>query len=96
MGKMTPMAPASSTGLTSQWVFHGTRTMGAARRPCVAAIMACTDWMSMGPCSMSMKSQSKPAPASTWVVFTLGMVTSMPMAGLPASRHAFSGLWDLR
>ena len=62
---MMPMAPASSTGLTSQCTFHGTRTIGAARVPLVAVIIACTASMPIGPCSMSKNSQSKPQAART-------------------------------
>ena len=46
----------------------------------------------MGPCSMSKKSQSKPAAARIWAVATLGMDTIMPMPGLSAARRAFRGL----
>ena len=90
------MAPASSTGLASQCTFHGTRTTGAAPVPLVAVIMACTDSMPIGPCSMSRNSQSKPQAARTWVTCTLGIEMVMPIAGLSAARRALSGLMARR
>jgi hypothetical protein len=51
----------------------GTRTMGVAGVPEVAAIIAATVSMPIGACSMSIISQSTPLRASTWTSCTLGI-----------------------
>jgi hypothetical protein len=53
----------------------GTRTIGVAGVPPVATIMAATDSMPMGACSMSIISQSTPVRASAWTSCTLGIET---------------------
>ena len=63
-GKTTPIAPQSSTGLTTSGCTDATRTSGATGVPPVAAIMAATDSMPMGACSMSIMSQSTPVRVS--------------------------------
>ena len=87
-----PKAPASSTGLASQGSLHGTRTIGTAELPLVAAIMACAVARSIGPCSMSMIRASTPLAASTCTIATLGMVTMKQVAQPPAASLALRGL----
>ncbi len=50
-------------------------TIGVAGVPLVATIMAATDSMPMGACSMSIISQSTPVRASAWTSCTLGIET---------------------
>jgi hypothetical protein len=65
----------SSTGLTSSGRAPGTRTIGVAGVPLVAAIMAASDSMPTGACSVSSISQSTPVRASACTSCTLGIVT---------------------
>jgi len=74
-GKATPKAPQSSTGFTMSESGPGTRTIGVADVPAVAAIMAATDSMPIGACSMSIISQSTPLRARTCTSCTLGIET---------------------
>jgi hypothetical protein len=74
-GNTTPSAPQSSTGLTRSVPTPATRTSGVAGVPPVAAIMAATDSMPIGACSVSIISQSTPVRASAWTSCTLGIET---------------------
>jgi hypothetical protein len=61
--------------LTSSGRAAGTRTIGVAGVPPVAATIAATDSMPTGACSVSSMSQSTPVRASACTIWTLGVVT---------------------
>jgi hypothetical protein len=69
--------------LTSSARTPGTRTIGVTGVPLVAAIMAATDSIPIGACSVSIISQSTPVRASAWTSCTLGIVTRTPAARTP-------------
>jgi hypothetical protein len=71
-------APASRAVFASQGRFWGTRTSGATWVPAVAAIIAWAVSIEIGPCSMSIISQSNPECASSCAVAALGIVTPTP------------------
>jgi hypothetical protein len=82
----------SSTGLTSSGRAPGTRTIGVAGVPLVAAIMAASDSMPTGACSVSSISQSTPVRASACTSCTLGIVTRQPSVARPSASARRSGL----
>ena len=86
-GTITPIAPVSSALLIQIASFEGTRTMHA-QRPAVAWTTRCTDEKSSSPCSMSTKSQSKPAPAKISAASGDGSVRIVPRRGSRAASRS--------
>ena len=87
IGTTTPQAPASSTRLKFSAVFQGMRTIGAVALAAMAPNIWARVRMSIGLCSVSTTSQSKPS----WLTYSAasgeGRESQVPTDGSPAARR---------
>ena len=87
IGTTTPHAPASSTRLKCSGLFHGMRTIGAVFEFAIAANIWASVRMSIGLCSASQTSQSKPTLLTYSAASGLGRLSHVPTEGSPAARR---------
>src|ERR1700709_1514442 len=85
-----PSAPMSSACLISTWSFHATRTMGTVGEPLKAIRQFWKLSLLKPPCSVSMNTQSKPAPAMISAMVGLATVSQAPKVVSPCLRRAFN------
>src|SRR2546430_17740304 len=79
-------APISRYRLMVTISFHGTRTTGCVEYGAAACSCESTIGSSLGECSVSSSSQSKPDPATTSTAKWLDRLHHKPICGLPALR----------